>query len=155
MIISTPEAVDTNNKRIAVNLYPNLSANGPIVKHAIIPDDNKEDVMNFGIVDFSQIKLYSVEIVVSRNVFEKCGLVQGQEFSKFVLETLEKVVLDVGVHVKSGAFSKYNPEPPKPLSQNAVVTIRTVMSSVLPMINVLLNQFCMYCGGLCTERYCA
>ena len=44
-------------------------------------------------------------------------------------------MLDGGVHVKSGAFSKYNPEPPKPLSQNAIVVIRIVVTSVLPMID--------------------
>ena len=88
MLISTPDVIEINNKRMAVNLYPNLSANGPIVKEAMIPEDNKEEVMNCGIVDFSQIRLYSVEIVVSRNNFEKIGLAQGQVFSKFVFGTL-------------------------------------------------------------------
>ena len=65
------------NKLIAVNLNPNLSAKGPIVKLVMIPDASREEVMNFGILDFSHISSFSVEIVESRKDFENIGFEHG------------------------------------------------------------------------------
>ena len=48
-----------------------------------------------------------------------------------------EVELKMFGHVKSGAYSKYNPEPPKLLSLKAIDVIKTVISSVLPMIHWL------------------
>ena len=49
--------MQSETKHKAVNRYPTLSAIGPTTKHASTPEARRDEVMNSGKLDFSQIKL--------------------------------------------------------------------------------------------------
>lgn len=77
-------------------------------------------------------------MLVSRNFFENTGSVQGQDFEVGWVESSE-LEFAFSLHVKSGVFSKYSPEPPKLLSLMAIDVINTAMSSVLYIRTFVLD----------------